>query len=220
VTLKAAATLDGHIADRAPRRRRAPVWITGPAARQAAHELRAAHDAVLVGAGTVLADDPRLTVRLPGARGPAPLRVVLDGRLRTPPSARAIGGSTPTLVLAAAGASASRASALEAAGARVLRLPGRAHRVPLRRVLAALAARDVQSVLVEGGAEVLGAFVEARLVDRVALFVAPLLVGGGVPVATGRGLPVARALRLGPLSVRAVGDDLLLTADVAGPPGS
>ncbi|HEX4406631.1 MAG TPA: bifunctional diaminohydroxyphosphoribosylaminopyrimidine deaminase/5-amino-6-(5-phosphoribosylamino)uracil reductase RibD, partial [Polyangia bacterium] len=89
VTLKAAASLDGFIADGRPRKRRAPAWITGPEARLVAHELRAAHDAVLVGSGTVLADDPHLTVRLPGAKE-APTRVVLDGRLRTPPKAKVL----------------------------------------------------------------------------------------------------------------------------------
>jgi diaminohydroxyphosphoribosylaminopyrimidine deaminase/5-amino-6-(5-phosphoribosylamino)uracil reductase len=86
--------------------------------------------------------------------------------------------------------------------------------VALRRVLAALAKREVQSLLVEGGAEVLGAFVDARLVDRVALFVAPRLLGAGIPMAAGRGVPVAQALQLGPLSARPLDGDLLLTADV------
>jgi diaminohydroxyphosphoribosylaminopyrimidine deaminase/5-amino-6-(5-phosphoribosylamino)uracil reductase len=215
VTLKAAVTLDGCIADRVRRRRRAPVWITGEAARREAHVLRGAHDAVLVGAGTVQADDPRLTVRLPGRRrAGAPLRVVLDGRLRTPVHARLVDGGPPTLIVTAAGAPPARVRALEARGAEVLALPARGERVALRRVLAALAARGVQSVLVEGGAEVLGAFVDARLCDRVALFVAPRLLGGGVPMAAGRGVPVAQALRLGPISTRPLDGDLLLTADV------
>jgi diaminohydroxyphosphoribosylaminopyrimidine deaminase/5-amino-6-(5-phosphoribosylamino)uracil reductase len=173
----------------------------------------------------VLADDPRLTVRLPA--GPAgrprarPLRVVLDGRLRTPPSARVVQREAPTVIVTAEGAPPARVRALEARGAAVLRLPGRGGRVPLPRLLAALAELDVQSLLVEGGSEVLGEFIDARLVDRVAFFVAPRLLGGGVPLASGRGLPVARALRLGPPQVRAVGADLLVTADVdpAGRPG-
>src|SRR5262249_48059331 len=103
VTLKAAATLDGYIAPSTTPSgaRRAPQWITGAAARRAAHELRAARDAVLVGSGTVLADDPRLTVRL-GSGAPAgapPLRVVLDGRLRTPPDAHVLSRGAPTLIL-------------------------------------------------------------------------------------------------------------------------
>jgi diaminohydroxyphosphoribosylaminopyrimidine deaminase/5-amino-6-(5-phosphoribosylamino)uracil reductase len=162
--------------------------LTGPAARRAAQELRATHDAVLVGAGTVRADDPRLTVRLPGRRA-APLRVVLAGRRSIPRGAHVQDGAAPTLVI-----------------------PGRP---PIRRVLATLAARNVQSVLVEGGAAIHAAFIAAGLVDRVAMFVAPRLLGGGVPIASGRGLSIARALALGPLTARAVGDDLLITADVA-----
>jgi diaminohydroxyphosphoribosylaminopyrimidine deaminase / 5-amino-6-(5-phosphoribosylamino)uracil reductase len=192
VTLKAAATLDGFIADGGPRRRRAPVWITGPAARRAAHELRAAHDAVLVGAGTVRADDPRLTVRLGGPRrAPAPLRVVLAGRGVLPARAHVLDRAAPTLVV-----------------------PGKGGKSWLRRLLAKLARQEIQSVLVEGGARIHGAFIGAGLVDRVALFVAPRLIGGGVPIASGAGLPVARGLELGPITARAVGDDLLLTADV------
>jgi diaminohydroxyphosphoribosylaminopyrimidine deaminase/5-amino-6-(5-phosphoribosylamino)uracil reductase len=189
VTLKAAATLDGFIADGAPRRRRAPVWITGPAARRAAHELRARHDAVLVGAGTVRADDPRLTVRL-GRGGPAaaPLRVVLAGRRPLPRAARVLAGAAPTLVIVG--------------------------RAPIPRVLATLAKRDIQSVLVEGGARIHGAFIAAGLVDRVVLFLAPRLLGGGVPIAVGGNPQVARGLALGPPRVRRVGGDLMLTADV------
>jgi diaminohydroxyphosphoribosylaminopyrimidine deaminase/5-amino-6-(5-phosphoribosylamino)uracil reductase len=204
VTLKAAATLDGFIAERTPAlarprrgkseraRKPAPVWITSPEARAAAHELRAAHDAVLVGAGTVRADDPHLTVRLGGSRrAQQPLRVVLAGRHPLPPDAHVFDPSAPTLTIE------------DPRG-----------RVAPRRALQLLAARGVQSVLVEGGASVAGAFIASGLVDRVALFVAPKLLGGGLSVATGGDLPVARGLRLGPISAAAVGPDLLLTADV------
>jgi diaminohydroxyphosphoribosylaminopyrimidine deaminase/5-amino-6-(5-phosphoribosylamino)uracil reductase len=213
VTLKAAASLDGFIADGRPRKRRAPAWLTGPEARRVAHELRAAHDAVLVGSGTVLADDPRLTVRAPGAtRAAPPVRVVLDGRLRTPPDARVLSRAAPTLIFTARGASPVRARALRAAGAEVVELPARRGRVPLEAVLRALAARDLQSVLVEGGAAIHGAFIAAGLVDDVALFVAPLLLGAGVPIAAGLGRGLGRALALGDVTWRAVGPDLLLTA--------
>jgi diaminohydroxyphosphoribosylaminopyrimidine deaminase/5-amino-6-(5-phosphoribosylamino)uracil reductase len=189
VTLKAAATLDGFIADGAPRRRAGPVWITGPAARRAAHELRAQHDAVLVGAGTVRADNPRLTVRLGRGRpAAAPLRVVLAGRRPLPRAARVLGGAAPTLVIVG--------------------------RAPVRRVLATLAKRDIQSVLVEGGARIHGAFIAAGLVDRIVLFVAPRLLGGGVPIATGAKVPAGGGLSLGPPRVRRVGDDLMVAADV------
>jgi diaminohydroxyphosphoribosylaminopyrimidine deaminase/5-amino-6-(5-phosphoribosylamino)uracil reductase len=195
VTLKAAATLDGFIAESGRRPARAPAWLTGAAARRAAHELRAAHDAILVGAGTVRADDPRLTVRLLRRRPAAPpLRIVLAGRRPLPKRSRVLDGAAPTLVL-----------------------EGPRGRVALPRALGALAERGIQSVLVEGGAAVHGAFIAAGLVDRVALFVAPALLGGGTPVAAGAGRPLARALRLGPVAVRRLGPDLLLSADVAAP---
>jgi diaminohydroxyphosphoribosylaminopyrimidine deaminase/5-amino-6-(5-phosphoribosylamino)uracil reductase len=213
VTLKAAASLDGFIAPARPPARRAPVWLTGPAARRAAHELRAAHDAVLVGSGTVLADDPKLTVRLPGApRGPAaPLRVVLDGRLRTPADAKVLGPAAPTLIFTKRGASRARARALRAHGAEVIELAAR-RRLPVAAVLAELAARDVQSVLVEGGSAVHAAFIEAGLVDAVALFVAPRLLGGGVPIAAGLTRGLEAAVGLERLEARRFGPDLLLTA--------
>ncbi|HXJ18776.1 MAG TPA: bifunctional diaminohydroxyphosphoribosylaminopyrimidine deaminase/5-amino-6-(5-phosphoribosylamino)uracil reductase RibD [Polyangia bacterium] len=192
VTLKAAATLDGYIADAHPRSRRAPAFLTGAEARRVAHELRAAHDAVLVGAGTARADDPRLTVRLPGrpATG-GPLRVLLAGKHPVPPKLKMLRGHPPSEIV------------------------HMGDRADLRKVLTYLAReREVQSLLVEGGATVHGAFIAAGLVDRVVLFVAPRLIGGGVPVARGADRPLAKALRLGRLSTRAVGADLLITADV------
>jgi diaminohydroxyphosphoribosylaminopyrimidine deaminase / 5-amino-6-(5-phosphoribosylamino)uracil reductase len=217
VTLKAAASLDGFIADGRPRKRRAPVWITGPEARRVAHELRAAHDAVLVGSGTVLADDPRLTVRLPDAAC-APTRVVLDGRLRTPAKAHVLARGAPTIVFTKRGASPARVRALRATGAEVVELAAARGRLPIAAVLRALAARDIQSVLVEGGAAVHGAFIEAGLVDDVALFVAPRLLGGGVPLAAGLGRALAEGLALGPISARAVGGDILLTGQATREP--
>jgi diaminohydroxyphosphoribosylaminopyrimidine deaminase/5-amino-6-(5-phosphoribosylamino)uracil reductase len=193
VTLKAAATLDGYIADGKPRDTRAPAFLTGREALRAAHELRAAHDAVLVGAGTALSDDPRLTVRLPGRkRTPAPRRVALAGKAGLPPDLKMLSPEAPSEVIH------------DPAG-----------RPPIAFVLEHLAReRDVQSLLVEGGATIHGAFIKAGFVDRVALFVAPRLLGGGIPIARGADLPLAQALRLGPLTVRAVGEDLLITADV------
>jgi diaminohydroxyphosphoribosylaminopyrimidine deaminase/5-amino-6-(5-phosphoribosylamino)uracil reductase len=219
VTLKAAASLDGFIADGRPRSKAAPAWITGPEARRAAHELRAAHDAVLVGSGTVLADDPQLTVRLPGARrgAPPPLRVVLDGRLRARPGARVMSSDAPTIVFTKRGAPAARARALRAAGAEVVEVPAPRGRLSVPAVLRALAEREVQSVLVEGGAGIHGAFIASGLVDRVALFVAPILLGAGVPIAAGLGRDLGHALALGELSWRRAGRDLLLTADAGRP---
>jgi diaminohydroxyphosphoribosylaminopyrimidine deaminase / 5-amino-6-(5-phosphoribosylamino)uracil reductase len=209
VTLKAAATLDGFIADGRPRAEREPVWLTGPEARQEAHAMRAMHDAVLVGSGTVLADDPQLTVRLPGETA-APLRVVLDGRLRTPPGSKVLAGAR-TLVFTKRGAPAAKVRALEAAGAEVVALAAKVGPLPVTAVLKALAARDIQSVLVEGGSAVHGAFIAAGLVDDVALFFAPKLLGGGLPIATGKGRGLPAGLELDGGVIKVLGGDLLVT---------
>jgi diaminohydroxyphosphoribosylaminopyrimidine deaminase / 5-amino-6-(5-phosphoribosylamino)uracil reductase len=226
VTLKAAATLDGFIGDRQEKSRRGQQrWITGEAARSCAHELRAQHDAILVGVGTVLADDPRLTVRLPKAKAyhplPLPLRIVLDSQLRTPADAAIFGeGSQPPLLVAAKTARLdrrllARQRALEAAGAEIWFAPATPDgRVSLPALMRRLASREIQSLLLEGGSRIHGAFIAAGLVDSVALFLAPRLVGAGVSIVEGAGLDWRRPATLGPLAVRVLGDDVLLTADV------
>lgn len=214
VTLKVGMSLDGKIADF----RGASRWITGEAARRRAHELRAEADAIVVGVGTVLQDDPELTVRLTPAWPREPLRVVLDSGGRTPPHARIIGTRNPARALVVTGeqAPSERARALGAAGATVVRGPLRDGRIDLRWLLAELARREVRGILVEGGAEAHASFVEAGLVDRVAVFVAPMLLGGrGAPgVLGGAGLELKSALRLERLEVTPLDGDLLLEADV------
>jgi diaminohydroxyphosphoribosylaminopyrimidine deaminase/5-amino-6-(5-phosphoribosylamino)uracil reductase len=226
VTMKVASTLDGCIGDRQEKKRAGKErWITGNIARAAAHTLRAQHDAILVGVGTILADDPRLTVRLRGPaakKTPSPLRIVLDSHLRTPPTAALLGESKAKapLIVAAKQSKADRGLVLrqrklEAAGAEVWFAPtARSGRTALSPLLRYLAAREVQSLLVEGGSQIHGAFIAAGLVDSVALFLAPLLVGSGIPIVEGRGLDWRKPATLGPISIRALGDDLLLTADV------
>ncbi|MDX2019804.1 MAG: bifunctional diaminohydroxyphosphoribosylaminopyrimidine deaminase/5-amino-6-(5-phosphoribosylamino)uracil reductase RibD [Deltaproteobacteria bacterium] len=229
VTLKYAATLDGVIGQENAEvgKGRAPLAITSKAALAYAHGLRAQHHAILVGHGTVLADDPQLTVRakrLPPGGSHAILRVVLDTHLRTPPSARLLAkaeGVPPPLLLAAEPEKAARAAfarrrrALEAAGAEVALVPPGTHGVALGPAVRVLAKRGVQSLLVEGGSHVHAAFVAAGLVDRVAAFFAPKLAGGGVPVVTGRGLGTDALLPLSNLQFTPLGPDLLVTADVA-----
>ena len=217
VTLKAAATLDGKIADIHGTSK----WITGDAARAEAHRLRGEADAIVVGIGTVLADDPALTVRLEG-RGPRePFRVVLDSTARTPTAARLIQGATPSRALVAVGAEApeARVRAIEATGAQVVLCPGANGRVSPAALLSELFARDVRGVLVEGGAEVAASFVDADLIDRVAMFFAPLVLGGRTapPVVGGVGRELKRGLVLESLDVRRVGDDLFIEADVRRP---
>ena len=214
VTLKAAMTLDGKIAavDGASR------WITGEAARLEGHRLRFGADAVLVGIGTVLADDPQLTVRHPELPPKEPLRVVVDSRLRMPGDARVLRAGDPARVVVAcvAPAPAGPAAALRARGVRVLELAGDAGRVDLRAMLDALRAMDVIAVLVEGGGELGGALAEAGLVDRVAFFLAPRLLGGAEAPGPlgGRGRPLKDALPLVDVVTRRIGDDLLVEADV------
>ena len=214
VTLKAAMTLDGKIAavDGASR------WITGEAARLEGHRLRFGADAVLVGIGTVLADDPQLTVRHPELPAKEPLRVVVDSRLRMPGDARVLRAGDPARVVVAcvAPAPAGPAAALRARGVRVLELAGDAGRVDLRALLEALRAMDVIAVLVEGGGELGGALAEAGLVDRVAFFLAPRLVGGAEAPGPlgGRGRPLKEALPLVDVVSRRIGVPLLVEADV------
>lgn len=214
VTLKTAMTLDGRIAawDGTSR------WITGEAARAEAHRFRFLADAVLVGVGTVLKDDPALTVRLPDALPKEPLRVVVDSRLRTPLEARVLTAGDPsrTIVAGAAPLPSRRAAALRARGVRVLGLPRDGRRVSLRALLAALADLDVVSILAEGGAELSAALLDAGLVDRVAFFVAPRLLGGRTapgPVG-GVGRALKEALSVTGLSSRMIGEDLLIEGDV------
>ena len=215
VTLKAAMTLDGKIAAVDGESR----WITGEAARAHAHRLRFESDAILVGLGTVLADDPQLTVRGPDLPAKEPLRVVADSRLRVPAGARLFTAGDPAraIVACAAPAPAGPAAALRARGARVLELPADGGRVELRALLSELAQLDVLGVLVEGGAELAGGLLDAGLVDRVAFFVAPRLLGGRSapgPVG-GSGRALKAAVSLSGVTCRPVGEDLLVEGDVA-----
>lgn len=207
---KAAMTLDGKIATAAGDAR----WVSGAAARAAVHRLRNQADAVLVGVGTVLADDPELTTRLLRGRGRDPVRVLFDSRLRTPPGARVM--RPGTLVFAAEGATN---PALAASGAEILCVPPDAEgRVDVRMAARRLAERGLLSCLLESGGALAAAFYAAGLVDRTLFFVAPKLIGGAdapTPV-EGPGLAprMAEALRLTKLRVRRYGEDVALEAEV------
>jgi diaminohydroxyphosphoribosylaminopyrimidine deaminase/5-amino-6-(5-phosphoribosylamino)uracil reductase len=175
VTIKAAVSLDGMISARDGCSR----WITGEPARRFAHRLRFGHDAVLVGAGTVRTDDPRLTVRLDGVRAPR-LRVVLTRDLDCDPGARVFEASPGPRPRIYAADSASREREERFAGrADVVRVAALDGGLDLRSVLADLAARGIQSVMVEGGGRTIGAFLEAGLADRAALFVSRRFLGAG-----------------------------------------
>lgn len=222
VTLKIAQSLDGKIATAAGRSR----WISSPESRRLAHELRRQADAVVVGIETVLHDDPLLTVR--DARRPPragrPLKVILDSRLRLPPSSRCLSPASPAkTIVATTSRSASRRAAIERRGAEVLVLPASspAGRVPLRRLLAWLRARhEVTAVLIEGGGEVVAGALRERLADRAVWFIAPMLLGGRVSPGAVGGAGVMKlqdAVRLAGVTVRRAGQDVVVDASVIYP---
>lgn len=210
VTVKLAMSLDGRIATRSGDSR----WITGERSRRLVHGMRDRSDAVIVGVGTVLADDPALTTRgVPGGRDA--LRVVVDSRARTPDSATVIGRESPAGCIIACTGSAppERVEALRAAGAQVLVLPERAGHVDLPALMDALGERGALNVLIEGGGGLVAGALEAGIVDRMVLFYAPIIIGGreAVPGVGGMGPErVADALRVRDLTITRVGPDLLV----------
>ncbi len=213
VVAKAALTLDGKMATRTGSSK----WITGIEARTEAHRLRDAADAILVGVGTVLADDPALTVRL--VPGRSPLRAVLDRALRTPETAAVLRtGEAPTLVFHGPGTSPERRAAVASTGAELVEVPLDGARLSLEAVLAELGRRDVVRLLVEGGPTVHSALFAAGLVDHVAIFVAPKILGDARAPGLASGLGItdmAHSLRIASPAVTRFGDDLLVTGDVA-----
>jgi diaminohydroxyphosphoribosylaminopyrimidine deaminase/5-amino-6-(5-phosphoribosylamino)uracil reductase len=209
VTLKLAMSLDGRVAARDGSSR----WITGEASRRDAHRLRAEHDAVMVGAGTAIADDPALTVRMVDHLGRQPIRIVVDGAGRLSARGRLFDGEAPLWILTGSDAPAAVTQAWEVAGARIWTLPGGSP-VDLRAGLAAWAReadRPLRSILIEGGPTLAWSAVRGGLVDRLVVYVAPVLVGGvGAPAALG-GEGVATIASAIPMEIEAVdrlGDDL------------
>jgi len=210
VTLKLATSLDGRIATR----RGESQWITGPPARERAHALRASHDAIMVGTGTVLADNPQLTCRLPGLGQRSPVRVVIDRTLRIPPKMRLIAEArqVPTWILTLPDADPARREALAASGAQVIDIdPSSDGTNGLAAALSALGGRGITRLLVEGGGRLAAALVLARLVDRLVWVHAPLLIGDdGIPAVAGFGLEaLADALSFERIATETVGEDVL-----------
>ena len=213
VLAKWAMSVDGRIATVKGESR----YLSGEASRKYVHEMRADADAVMVGVGTVLADDPLLTTR--HVEGPTPLRVVLDSACRTPLRAKMLEtlDDGKVIVATTSRAPAKRISLLEACGAEVLIVGSVAGRVDPEAVCSALAERDVQYVLVEGGAQLLGALFERHLVDRAAVFVTPRVIGGAsAPAAVaGAGFEsLAEAASIERLRSRPMGEDVVIEGDV------
>jgi diaminohydroxyphosphoribosylaminopyrimidine deaminase / 5-amino-6-(5-phosphoribosylamino)uracil reductase len=212
VTLKTATTLDGRIATADSKSR----WITGDEARAHAHLLRSKHDAILIGSGTALADDPLLTCRLPGLEERSPLRIVLDARMRLPLDARLVETAhhTPTWLVTDENGDVERHEAYQDKGVEVIGAPvGQPDGVDLLWTIEALAARGLTRILVEGGGRLAAALLRLDLVDRLAWFRAPRMMGGdGVPMAASLGVEdLSRIPRFVRTELLVLGTDLLET---------
>lgn len=214
VTLKFAQTIDGRIATIDGLSR----WISSPASLRFAHGLRRAHDAILVGARTVLADDPELTCRL--VRGRNPLRVAVDSRLTLPPGARLFSAAAPTIVATTGRAPAAKRALFAARGVELLELAADGSgRVDLGALLAALGRREVTSLLVEGGGALITAFLKEGLADRLVAIVAPKILGQGISAVGDLGIRrLDDALRLSELRVSRRGGDLILDGRISRAP--
>jgi GTP cyclohydrolase II len=205
VTLSYAQSLDGCIAAK----RGQPLALSGPQSLALTHQLRSAHDAILVGIGTLLADNPRLTVRLAEGKDPQP--VVVDSQLRFPPEANLLKNSVRPWVATGEWADEARQRRLERAGARVLRLPADTNgQVDLCAMLERLGELGIGSLMVEGGARVITSFLYARLVNLLVLTVSPVLVGGLHAVDTLGESNLAGLPRLRHLRHEWLGEDLIL----------
>ena len=210
VTLKLAASLDGKIATSSGDSH----WISSAASRNFVHRLRNQVDAVLVGSGTVIADDPQLTCRIRGGRNP--WRIILDRRLRISPAAQLFRQDDPekTLIVTSRRAPAGRARALAARGARLLSLPERHGKMSWSALLKKLAALEIQSVLIEGGATIAASALKEKAVDKILFFYAPKIIGGdGRPMIDSLGVRlVKRSLDLEGLELRRSGGDIMVSA--------
>ncbi len=209
VVLKYAQTLDGRIATTNGDSQ----WISGEAERQISDAMRAARDAVVVGIGTILRDDPQLTVRMvPGA---SPLRVVLDSALRVPMKAKDLSADAATLVITSDRSDPAKRENLKAVGVGVHVVPTTARGLDIPAVLAQLRDAGVESVLIEGGAKVVTSVLAAALVDRIVVGTAPKIMGNGTNAIGDLGVGrVTEAIRLINRTVQVTDDDVLMAWDV------
>lgn len=212
VVLKAATSLDGKIATAAGESK----WITGELAREHGHRLRDSYDAILVGVDTVLADDPSLTARLPEGRGKDPIRIIVDSTARTPTAAKVLiqESAAHTVIATTEAAPVERRASLMAAGAEVIVVPGGGARVDLKKLMEILGNKQITSVLIEGGGRVNGSALAAGIVDKVAWFMAPKIIGGDAAPGPVRGEGIkflSEATKLYDILLQKLGEDILLT---------
>jgi diaminohydroxyphosphoribosylaminopyrimidine deaminase/5-amino-6-(5-phosphoribosylamino)uracil reductase len=219
VTAKFAMSLDGKIATRFGDSK----WISSEEARRQVHNLRYVVDAIMIGVNTVMADDPQLTSRCCGGRGgramKQPLRVIIDSKGRTPPSAQIFHAPGNTFLATACSLEPEKKEALIQAGAEVLEMPAPDGSVDLKGLLKALGEREITSILVEGGSTVFGSLFDQGLVDKVIVFIAPIIIGGREAKGAVEGLgasKVAEALRLHPTEIGRVGQDVMISGYVEG----
>ncbi|MDQ6418286.1 bifunctional diaminohydroxyphosphoribosylaminopyrimidine deaminase/5-amino-6-(5-phosphoribosylamino)uracil reductase RibD [Paenibacillus sp. LHD-117] len=210
VTLKTASTLDGRVASRTGHSQ----WVTGAVAREQVHLLRHQHQGIMVGIGTVLADDPLLTTRT-AVTGLHPVRIVVDSKLAIPLDARVVVDSTAkTIVLTTEGANREKQSQLEAAGVEVIPC-GAGHVVDLKEGMKQLAKREISSVLLEGGGKLNGAMLEAELIHKIILYMAPKIIGGGDEAPQSFSFPgrehMSDAIVLDRMRVEMAGTDIRIT---------
>ena len=210
IIMKSAVSLDGRIATFSGQSQ----WITGEKARRYSHKLRGQVDAIMVGLGTVLADNPRLSNRVQKERNP--LRLVVDSHLKTPAHAAMLKEPGATIIAASAQAAPDNERALQDAGAQIWRLPADSTgRVSLPALLGRLGENNITSLMVEGGATLAFSLAELTLIDELWLFMAPMIIGGdhAPSFMGGRGFAsLTEALKFHPLAIRRLGDDILLTA--------
>jgi 3,4-dihydroxy 2-butanone 4-phosphate synthase/GTP cyclohydrolase II len=205
ITVSYAQSVDGSIATR----KRLPLQLSGPESAVLTHQIRAANDAILIGVGTLLADDPRLTVRLVEGRNPQP--IVLDTHLRTPVGARLVTQSnlSPWIIKSQDNQS-NRSDALENAGAIPVSCATRRDgKIDLHALMAMLNEKQVNSIMVEGGAKVITSFVQSELIDQLIITVSPRFVGG-LQVIDSNGPDMGATLMLGHVSYQRLGNDLII----------
>jgi diaminohydroxyphosphoribosylaminopyrimidine deaminase/5-amino-6-(5-phosphoribosylamino)uracil reductase len=212
VIAKSAMTLDGWTATSTGHSR----WVTNERSRDWVHRLRSQVDGILVGVGTVMADDPLLNTRLKKGRGKDPVRIIVDTHLSIPPSARVLGHAhgSETLIAVGEGVASRRLRRIQRKGISFLMCPEKEGRIDLKVLMHKLGTRSITSILLEGGATLMGAMIREKLVDKFCVFKAPRILGGsdGRPMALGKGPSrMDQSIPLKDIRIRRFGGDLLIT---------